>query len=321
MLAGQAPDHPPVSFWHHFTPQQRTGQAAVDAHVAHVERFNLDFLKVMNDHHYARGDVAIVQTVDDLKRISPLPGDAEEFAGQLEVLRQLRQRFGNDVLMTTTLFSPWTVLRLMTAPPSDKHGPPKLDPALAQDARDETISRLLAEDRSAVKAAVAALGRTLANFARACVEAGADGVFLSVRDDWVDTKRNGQGTYDEIARDADLTVLAAVADARFNWLHICGRPVNFKRFAEYPHVAVLNWADRAAGPSIAYARDRVQPAIAGGVDNLGTLPLGTPEQVTAEVRDAIRQAKNRPIIITPGCTYDPTAVPEANLYAMISACR
>ena len=123
-----------------------------------------------------------------------------------------------------------------------------------------------------------------------------------------------------MVRACDLTILAAVADAPFNVLHMCGKPQNFRAMADYP-VQVLNWADRAAGPSIAYARDRVKPAIAGGVDNLKTLPSGTPEDCANEVRDALRQAKDRPIIIAAGCTFDAGLVPTANLKAVVAAAR
>jgi len=317
VLAGRCPDHPPVSFWHHFPESQRAGQSAVDAHLRFVERYDVDFLKIMNDHLFPRGDVPVVQFVEDLRNIKPLPPDAGELAGQLNVIRKLAARLGEEMYLCTTIFGPWSTLRQLTRPPSTKHGPPSLD---GRDDRDETITRLLAEDRSAVQAALEAIAATLAGFARACIDAGADGVFLSVRDDWVNTPANGPQTYAEMVRPADLKILEAVQDAPFNMLHICGRPRDFRGFAAYP-VQVINWADRAAGPSIAYARDRVQPVLAGGVDNLDTLPNKGPEDVAHEVRDALRQAKNHPILVTPGCTFDPDAVPPANLDAMIEAAR
>lgn len=317
VIQGRKPDRPPVSFWYHFEPARATGQATVDAHVAHFETYDLDFLKVMNDHHYPRVGFEVLRTVDDLRKIKPAAGDAGGFAGQLDVLRGLRQRLGGDVPMCTTIFNAWTTLRLYTAPPKDQHGPPRLD---GSDERDDIISELLKQDRAALKAALAAIGESLTAFARACVEAGADGIYLSVRDDWVDRPANGAGVYEEMVRPTDLQILKAVSGAPFSVLHMCGRPQAFRMFAEYP-VAVINWADRAAGPSIAYARDRVKPAIAGGVDNLGTLVRGSAQDVAAEVADALRQAKDRPIMITPGCTFDPSAVPIDNLKAMVAAAR
>jgi len=224
------------------------------------------------------------------------------------------------------------VLRQFTAPPSDHHGPPRLD---GSDARDDVLTSLLKADRSAFKAALEATAQTLAAFARACIQAGADGIFLSVRDDWVDRPENGAGVYDELVRPLDLSILSAAAGARFNVLHACGRPLNLEAFARYP-VQVLNWADRAAGPSISAVRDRLDrarsagarsasegltPAIAAGVDNLNTLPKGTPQDCANEVRDALRQAAPRPIIIAAGCTFDPEAVSPENLQAVVAAAR
>lgn len=289
----------------------------MDAHLRHLEKYDLDFLKVMNDHQYPRGGLSAITSTADLRKLQPLPGDAEGLSGQLELLRRLRQSLGNDILMCTTMFNAWTLLRIFCRPPTDMHGPPKLE---AIDDRDETISRLLKEDPAAVQAALDALARTLADFARLCLQAGADGIFLSVRDDWVNRPANGPTTYRDMVHPLDLMILEAAGQGSFNMLHLCGRPQDFRAFSTLP-VHVLNWADRAAGPSIAYARDRVKQAIAGGVDNLKTLPEGTPEQCAAEVQDAIRQAGPRPILITPGCTFDPQRVPEANLKAMVAACR
>ncbi|HQE29862.1 MAG TPA: uroporphyrinogen decarboxylase family protein, partial [Phycisphaerae bacterium] len=258
----------------------------------------------------------LVAAVEDLKKLRPVPGDVA-YGGQLEVLRKLREKLGPDVLMTTTLFNAWAVLRYLTQPPSDVHGPPKMH---SEDDRDETITALLRQDRQAVRAALQAIGETLADTARQCILAGADGVFLSVRDDWVNRPANGPDTYDELLRDIDLAILAAASAGTFNFVHACGRPQNFAAFADYP-AQVINWADRSGGPSIAYARDRVRPAIAAGVDNLRTLPQGTPEACAAEVHDALRQAQTRPIIIAAGCTFDPQAVPPENLHAVVAAAR
>lgn len=317
VLRRERPDRPPVSFWYHFAPEQATGQPAVDAHIRHLESYDLDFLKVMNDHPYPRGQVKVVQNVEDLRPLEPLSGDGEGFDSQLEILRKLRERLGPDVLMTTTVFNAWAVLRYLTEPPRTKHAPPKMS---GEDQRDETITAMLKADREGVKQALLKIGASQAAFARNCIAAGADGIFLSVRDDWVNRPANGKDAYDELVKPTDLAILEAASAGRFNMLHACGRPQNFAGFAQYP-VHVLNWADRSAGPSIAYARDRVKPAIAAGVDNLETLPRGTPDDCAAEVRDALRQAKDRPIVIAAGCTFDPAAVPPENLKAVVAAAR
>lgn len=317
VVRGDAPDRAPVSFWCHFGADCVHGQAAVDAHLGHVSRFDIDFLKVMNDNPYpSRPEI---RSAGDLRTVPVLRGDEAGFSRQFEVLRALASELSGRMLMCTTVFNPWAVLRRMLKPRTGyRHGPPKLHGAT--DPIDARISALLAEDRGAVGSALEAIGISLARFAQGCIEAGADGIFLSVRDDWVDTDANGTETYDELVRGGDRAILDAASGGRFNMLHVCGVPRDFEAFATYP-VHVMNWADRAAGPSIGDVVGGIGPAICGGVDNLSTLPGGTPEAVAQEVADALRQAGDRPMMISAGCTYDPDVVPEANLDAMVRAVR
>ena len=134
------------------------------------------------------------------------------------------------------------------------------------------------------------------------------------------TLTESPGLYDRLVRPTDQAILAAVGRAHFNILHVCGKAVDFRAFAGYP-VPAINWADQAAGPSIREVAGWVKSALCGGIDNLGKLVTGTTEQVKAQVADAIRQAGSRPIMIAPGCTFDPQRVPQANLEAMAEAAR
>ena len=317
VLSGERPDRPPVSLWHHFAPEQTCGRPAVDAHLRLLERFDLDFLKVMNDNPFpVRRKVA---RATDLRDLPILEGDEEGFGAQLDVLAVLARELSGQVFLTTTVFNAWAVLRRMVIPKRDNvHRPPTLGGGPLEP--DLAIHELIAEDRSAVADALKRIAASLANFARRCLDAGADGIYLSVRDDWVDTQEHGLTTYDEIVRPCDRALLAGAEGGRFNVLHVCGMARNFDAFAAYP-VHVINWADRAAGPSIREVIDRVRPVVCAGVDNLKTLPMGTPEDVRREVADALEQAGDRPIIVGPGCTFDPQRVAPENLDAMVNAVR
>ncbi|MFH0983105.1 MAG: uroporphyrinogen decarboxylase family protein [Planctomycetota bacterium] len=315
VLAGRRPDRPPVGFWYHFDRHRPYGPEAVRAHLDHLGTYDLDFLKVMNDNGYPHPGV--VHSVADLATLPVLNGDEPEFARQLELIETLAKEVRGKVLITSTVFNAWATLRRLVKPRF--HGAPPLMRASADEA-SIILSRFLAHDHDVLARALETIGESLARFARRCLEAGADGIFLSVRDDWVDTPTNGPGTYREIVRPTDLQILEAATAGRFNLLHVCGCAVNFESFAAYP-VHALNWADRAAGPAIAEVRDRVKPALCSGVDNLGVLVEGTPEQCAAQVRDAIAQAGDRPIMIAPGCTFDPARVPRENLAAVCQAAR
>ncbi len=317
VLLGNRHDRPPVSFWYHFSQDECHGRGAVDAHLHHLARFDLDFLKVMNDNPYPT--TRVVRSVHDLGDLPVLDGDEEGYGRQLELIRSLKSELVGRVVMVTTLFKAWAVLRRIVTPKRDGvHRPPMLggppDPA------DTRLCELLVEDRAVVVGALDVIAASQANFARRCSEAGADGIFLSVRDDWSRTQGDGMAVCAELVRPSDRAILGAAQNGRFNMLHVCGIPQDFMAFAEYP-VQVINWADRAAAPAIAKVAGRIKPAIAGGVDNLAVLPKGRPADVENEVRDAIRQAGDHPMMVTPGCTYDPEKVPVENLEAMIRAVR
>ena len=312
VLAGRKPDRPPFSFWFHFPPDQVARAGAVRAHLDLLNGYGLDVLKVMNDNPYPHA--GRIARVEDLESLVPLKGDEGGFGEQLALLSVLRGAIGTRVYMPTTVFNAWMVLRLLVKPPS-VHMPPNLD--AAADAPSRWLRQACGENPDLMARALKTIAENLARFAAKCVTAGADGIFLSVRDDWVDTALT-PGLYDRLVRPTDRAILAAVSAAPFNVLHACGTAVNFRAFAEYP-VPVLHWADRAAGPSLREVASWAKPALWGGVDNLGTLVTGTPQQVGAEVADALRQAGTRPIMIAPGCTFDPMRVPVANLRALAQA--
>ena len=316
VIEGRHPDRPPVSFWYHFDPECIAGPEAVEAHVRHAETYDLDFLKVMDDNRYPRTATSsgVFSEVSDLDKLSVMAGDEDSFGRQLELIGELAKRFGGQLRMATTVFNAWGTLRQMTVPASDEHGPPTVGDE-STDVRDETMSRFLREAPEALSRALDVISESLANFVRNCIDAGVDGVFLSVRDDWVDTPENGAGVYDRLVRPGDLKVLAGAEQGTFNMLHVCGQAMDFQRFAEYP-IHVINWADRYAGPSIADVAGSVKPAICAGMDNLGTMVAGSPDDCARQVADAIKQAGGRPIMIAPGCTFGPGIVPVENLQAI-----
>lgn len=317
VLAGHKPDRPAYSFWYHFAPEQSTGQAVIDAHLNHYERFQPDFLKVMNDNDYPTRHE--IKSAKDLRNLPVLNGDEGGYGLQLDLLKALSSQLKGKVYLVTTLFNAWTILRRIVTPrTSDKHNPPVLDGQ--PNPVDTRMNDLLAEDRTSMGMALDVIAASQANFAKKCIQAGADGIFLSVRDDWVNTPQNGLTTYEEMVEIGDGQILTAVKHAKLNVLHVCGCPQNLMRFADYP-VQVINWADRAAGPAIEEVIEKIDPVICGGVDNLSTLPDGTPEDVAQEVRDVLQQAGEQPLIVGPGCTFDPDHVPDANLDAIVQTAQ
>src|SRR6267143_1577247 len=118
---------------------------------------------------------------------------------------------GPDTPIIWTIFAPMMVM-----------------PSLLAGGREQALAIARAEPK-AMDAGLAAIAETLAAYARACVEAGADGLFYATniaRGDGLTT-----GECRRYQRPHDLRVLGAVAQAPFNLLHVCGPAVHFDEFA------------------------------------------------------------------------------------------
>ncbi len=310
VVSGDRPDRPPVSFWRHFSRDCWRGDAAVQAHLDHVNTFDLDFLKIMYDLGYPVDGP--LRSVEELAKLEPLSGSEGVYGDHLDTIRRLANELHGQRLMCSTVFNAWSTLRNLV---KEKDYVSKPDRPVDQDEPTLRLQAFVAQDRAAVGRALAVIGQSLGNFARECIQAGADGVFLSVRDDWVDTPANGANTYRDLVRATDLRILDGASSGRLNMLHVCGRSKRFDDFATYP-VHVINWADRASGPSLRDVAATITPVPCGGVDHTITLREGSEADCEAQVRDAAAQAGGRPIIVAPGCTYDPNRVPLGNLHAV-----
>jgi uroporphyrinogen decarboxylase len=163
-----------------------------------------------------------------------------------------------------------------------------------------------------VKLAIDALTGTCSSFVKEVISLGCDGIFLSTKFASYDLLNDAE--YKKFGRPADIEVLKAASRGWFNVLHLHGQYPMFESLADYP-VQAVNWHDRTAYPSLAQAGKLFKGALMAGVEQLEVLHLGTPEQVDAQVLDAVKQTGGRRLIVAPGCTY-PVDVPHRNLMAM-----
>jgi uroporphyrinogen decarboxylase len=166
-----------------------------------------------------------------------------------------------------------------------------------------------------VEPALKALAETSAAFARAAINAGADGIFLSTR--FASYEVMSEGEYQAYGRPGDLAVLQAAVDGWLNILHLHGQHPMLAQLADYP-VQALNWHDRTTQFSLREGSRLFPGILVGGIEQYKTLRFGSPDDVTKQVHDAIRQMKGRSLVVATGCTY-PLDVPHANLLALRKA--
>ena len=230
-----------------------------------------------------------------LHRLDPAKG---VLGAQNAALATAAKALGGSVPILQTLFSPLTTARKL--------------------AGDAALFDHLRCHPDALHAGLRTITDTTIDFAVAALEAGAHGFFLATQ--CANTDVLSVAEYREFGERYDLEVLAAVKDrARYRMLHAHGFDVMFDLLASYP-VEMMNWHDRLTPPPLDEAQKRFRGAVVGGIAELDTLVTGTPDEVRAQVRDAIERTGGRRLVVGPGCVAGIHA-PEANFRAVVEEAR
>jgi uroporphyrinogen decarboxylase len=234
-----------------------------------------------------------VRRIEDWDRLRPLDPSAHALARELTCLRALCAARGDDAPVLQTIFSPFTLARKVAGP--------------------ELVGETMARDPDRLHAALGVIGATVEAYVGACLDAGAGGIFFASQTATPEVMR--LEAHERFVEPYDLRVLAAARRrGAIVLFHLHGeRPYVTSLAAKYP-VHALNWHDRRTAPSLGEAAGQVSQCLVGGLDERGSMITATPEEVRAQVRDAVSQCRGRRLIVGPGCVVD-LQVPEANLAA------
>jgi uroporphyrinogen decarboxylase len=314
-LSRQPVDRPPVAFWRHVPDVDHTARGLADAMLAFHRRWDLDLIKVMSSGVYCVEDwgceVAYhgavngakqctrhaVQTRADWARIKTLDPGAGALGRELEAVRLIVRGRPDDAPVLHTLFSPLTIARKL--------------------AGDRVVSDLR-EAPDAVLPALEAIGETVARYAAASIEAGAEGIFFATQ------AANPESFTREEHDRFDLAhvrrILRSVEGrSRLTMLHAHGDLPYLDAFSGMS-IHAINWHDRTTSPTLTEAARQFSVALVGGLNQQQTLRKATPAAVAAETRDAVAQTAGVGLIVGPGCVL-PLDAPDANLEAVVKTVK
>ena len=292
-LAGTEVDRVPASFWFHFPRDKAHGAASVKAHLSYYKESGVDFLKVMNEHPY-RANLPITAP-GDWRAVRPAPLSARFYQDQLDEIRMIVDELQGECLAVTTLFCPFA---------SGNH------------ASGNLVSEHLRVDPEAVSEGLGAIASSLAEFAVACVEAGASGIYYAALGGEED--RFTEEEFLRYIKPHDLTILNAVKGCgEFHLLHICKDRIRLPLYADYPSHAV-NWAATKHNPNLQQGRDLFKRTVVGGLGDRGVVVDGSPDDILAEVRQVIEDFGTLGLIVGADCTV-PTDVPVGNIRTAVEA--
>lgn len=323
-LLGKDVDHVPVAAWMHFSEFDQDPISLAEAQVEFTEKYDFDYIKMMPFGLYSTQDFGnqitiycdphkepivkkfAIQHPSDYDALRAIPAIQGTYGKQIEFARELSKRRKPGTPIIQTIFSPFSTLKKM--------------------AGDRLLEDMVNYPK-AVHHALAAITATTLDFISYNIEAGVDGFFFATQNAVRTMMTPTQ--FQEFGAFYDLQLIRSYEKKTwFNAVHIHGENIYFQELSHYP-VNALNWHDRHTWPSLKEARHLSDKCIMAGIKSApyfvdGVLQYddiildGTPEEITAHVKDAIDQVEGKGLILAPGCVVNPKA-PEENLMALRQA--
>ncbi|MFX1441142.1 MAG: uroporphyrinogen decarboxylase family protein, partial [Promethearchaeota archaeon] len=157
------------------------------------------------------------------------------------------------------------------------------------------------------------------DFARATLEAGADGLFIATQHSTHTSVTDAQ--YKKFVYPFDSRLIAKLrGKAKFMVMHLHAREENeqirFEKIANTPGIDALNWEDQSADLTLSDGKKQSRKAVMGGIDHNGIFRTGDSEEAEGQVLQAIHEAGLKRLIVAPGCVVT-VDTPMENIQAVV----
>ncbi len=303
-LRGESIDGVLCGFWHHFSSDNWTGRAAVEAHLDYYQKVKPDILKVMNEHFYRMEKP--ISNISDWKDLKALPWERTGYEEYLTEFRMLRAELPQDLPLFATVHGVLVSAYHATEEPGYFANP------------DNLVSRHLREDPETVATALKSVVKTLCELSTKLVEAGADGIFYAALGG--EAHRFEQSLFEKYVRPLDAAVVDHINEqGAISILHICKGGTNIPMYSPI-NADVINWAIHESDYTLADGR-RLFPGktLLGGFDDRsGVLVDGPTEEIARTAAEIVAEVGRERFIIGADCTL-PENIEVSHLRAVMDA--
>lgn len=319
-LLGNQVEKVPISLWKHHPEIDQTPEGLAQAEIGFHKKFDHDLLKISFSGHYPCIDFgckavydgattgsttlieAAVHSVDDWETLEPVDVNEGEFGRQVRAVGLISEYAHGRVPTMATVFDPTMV---------------------ADKICGREFSKYADEHPEVLHGALELITNTMVDFARATIDAGADGLFVASQHSTHASSTDEQ--YNEFVYPYDKQLLSRVRGrAGFIILHLHAREENekirFDKIVKTPGVDGVNWEDQTSSLSLAQGKRISRKAVLGGIDHNGVFRTGTADEAEKQVIKAIEEAGAKRLVVAPGCVITIDTPPE-NIQAVVNAVR
>ena len=319
-ILGNLGEQIPVSLWKHHPVLDRTPEGLAAAEIEFHKKMDHDLLKISFFGHYpcidfgctAEYDGAItgsttttfypIKDSTGWEVFEPVDVNTGEFGNQVHAVELIQKYAHGKVPTMATIF----------------------DPAMVADrlcGRD--LLKYADENPIILKNALDIICDVMIDFARATLEAGTDGLFIS-------TQHSTQSSisdkhYNTFIYPYHLRMISKLhSKTKFIIMHLHAREANeeirFDRIARTPGVDGINWEDQSSALSLKEGKKKSRKTVLGAIDHNGIFRTGTPDEAKEQVLSAVNEAGFEHLIVAPGCVITVDTPPE-NIVAVRDAIR
>ena len=288
------PSYIPAGFFMHFGVR---GDAAVKAHLDYFHATGMDFVKIQFDEQsYPANDQ--IKTPRDWAKIPVFP--EKWFEPSLYLLKCLIKEAKSEALIIQTLYSPYQLAK--------------------QAVPWNLVVEHVKQDAEAVCRGMENITLSLLHFVRAAARLGVDGFYTCTQGG--ETNRIAdRALFNRTVKTYDMLLYKETSQlVPYNIMHICdyeGTYEDFEaRFQDYPG-QVVNVPLTADGKpmSLRRAADLFRRPVMGGLNRLGIVSNGSPEEVKEAALKVLEDAPAN-FILGADCTVSPKT-PIENLRTAI----
>lgn len=295
-LKGEETDRVPISLWRHWPPDDETPEGLAAVTLNWQRTYDFDLVKITPtgtygiedwggrttytsaDHGMRTVEKHGVTSAEQWPRLKHLDVTQGYIGDQIKAVKMVAEEIKDSVPILQTVFSPLTTVRKL--------------------AGDRIFTDLRCHPEK-FKEGLQIVAEAHARFALESIKAGAHGIFFATQCD--SYRVMSEAEYREFGEFFDRIILDAVRpEAEIIMIHAHGFDIMFDIIASYPADAI-NWHDRLTAPSLKDALSRFKGMVVGGIDEWNTLLTGSPEDIRAEIREAIKQTNGQRLLIGPGC--------------------
>ncbi len=310
----------PVSIWKHHPEKDRTPEGLAAEEIAFHKRFDHDLMKVSFHGRYpvvdwgcevvydgaisgsTTCDKCVIQEASDWEVLEPLDVNSGEFGLQVRAI-ELIQKYAHDKVPTmATVFDPSMVADKLSEKP---------------------VTDYMDESPEVLESVLDMITSVMVDFARATLEAGADGIFIATQHSTHASVTDDQ--YKRFVYPFDSKLISKLrAKTKFMVMHLHAKEedekIRFDKIANTPGLDALNWEDQSADLTLSEGKKLSRKTVMGGIDHNGIFRTGTPDEAEEQVLQAVREAGLKQLVIAPGCVIT-VDTPMENIQAVVDSIK